>query len=577
MRPLLQSADYVSHTVDGMPQCRHCGIIFTRVEALKKHLRRSCPTLHAPDIPYTPSCPTVAADCAETAAPPDVSVFEAATPAANKAAPIGPLIAQPDFRAQLKQGWKTVLRSAAYRASLSTYCVYCGQWLDSDGVKQHHRLVHADAWAHKYEACARCNGLSLVVTSPCHYCNRTVKCPRTHIRRCPVLFQASVAELTCRHQDSSCKDGGWPVRGGSGDHGSPGDERRSWPGSQRASSQSWATWLGRDGGGKRKAQQVAEAAVSEGQLRERSSGLGQLEFTSGRLVPGTRLGAGSENPGPLDSASTPCHPARGGTIEDQDRHDLHVLPGHGSGRDTAAGQEGRDTMAGEVRGETSEITSGDNPSTEYLRGSAHEDRPTPGGHCSASEGQGLGMDPRRVNGPDPLWTYFQWNPEARKQEPSAQPAIKNSEVQTHLKHLQVRLAEPGVLTLFKATRPMSSTDRYASAVLPFICTLSLRSQVATQSHAAIAALVNNSALKLIGARIRPARGERQPLSDQLEKAYLAVPWTEWRERRPAWTREPATQPDKESLTAPGTASEMMRLLLQSVCGLILSLLYRLHC
>ena len=182
-----------------------------------------------------------------------------------------------------------------------------------------------------------------------------------------------------------------------------------------------------------------------------------------------------------------------------------------------------------------------------------------------------------LNGPDPLWTYFQWNPEARKQEPSAQPAIKNSEVQTHLKHLQVRLAEPGVLTLFKATRPMSSTDRYASAVLPFICTLSLRSQVATQSHAAIAALVNNSALKLIGARIRPARGERQPLSDQLEKAYLAVPWTEWRERRPAWTREPATQPDKESLTAPGTASEMMRLLLQSVCGLILSLLYRLHC
>ena len=81
---------------------------------------------------------------------------------------------------------------------------------------------------------------------------------------------------------------------------------------------------------------------------------------------------------------------------------------------------------------------------------------------------------------------------------------------------------------------MSNTDRYASAVLPFICTLSLRSTVASQCHASIHALVNNSALKLIGARIKPARGERQPLADQLEKAYLAVPWTEWQERRPAW-------------------------------------------
>ena len=33
----------MSHAVDGMPQCRHCSALFTRVEALKKHLQGCCP------------------------------------------------------------------------------------------------------------------------------------------------------------------------------------------------------------------------------------------------------------------------------------------------------------------------------------------------------------------------------------------------------------------------------------------------------------------------------------------------------------------------------------------------------
>ena len=36
---------YVNHAVDGMPECRHCRRMFTRVEALKKHLQGSCPNL----------------------------------------------------------------------------------------------------------------------------------------------------------------------------------------------------------------------------------------------------------------------------------------------------------------------------------------------------------------------------------------------------------------------------------------------------------------------------------------------------------------------------------------------------
>ena len=40
--PMPASLQYVSHTVDGMPQCLHCLRLFTRVEGLKKHLRAFC-------------------------------------------------------------------------------------------------------------------------------------------------------------------------------------------------------------------------------------------------------------------------------------------------------------------------------------------------------------------------------------------------------------------------------------------------------------------------------------------------------------------------------------------------------
>ena len=146
---------------------------------------------------------------------------------------------------------------------------------------------------------------------------------------------------------------------------------------------------------------------------------------------------------------------------------------------------------------------------------------------------------------DPCWTYFQWNPRSRQQEPSPQPAIKNSEIRNKLDYLAKSLAEDGVLTKFKATRRMSQTDRYASAVLPFFCSLSLRGDTAAKSHDALKAMVNCSALKPIGMRIKPAR---QPLAGELEKAYLAVPYTDWQERQP-WSRpksKPVPEEQKES-------------------------------
>ncbi|CAE7712927.1 unnamed protein product [Symbiodinium sp. CCMP2592] len=155
-------------------------------------------------------------------------------------------------------------------------------------------------------------------------------------------------------------------------------------------------------------------------------------------------------------------------------------------------------------------------------------------------------------GLDPLWTYFQWCPSEKKQLLSKLEPVKNTEIQGHLDFLAGHLAEPNVLTRFRSTRKMSATDRYASAVLPFFCCLSLRGEVAAKCHGSIRALVNSSALKPIGMRIKPARGERQPLAAELEKAYLAVPYTQWQERAPQTGRQ-ARAPPAEA--APEKAKE----------------------
>ena len=118
--------------------------------------------------------------------------------------------AKPEFCMHLQTGWKGVLRNADYCASMRTYCVLCGQWASVGGIKPHVRLMHPDARLHKAEAVARCTGLGLRVESPCAYCCLAIKDPKTHIRRCSVLFQASPCALVIaqEHDSSSCRPSG---------------------------------------------------------------------------------------------------------------------------------------------------------------------------------------------------------------------------------------------------------------------------------------------------------------------------------------------------------------------------------
>ena len=103
------------------------------------------------------------------------------------------------------------------------------------------------------------------------------------------------------------------------------------------------------------------------------------------------------------------------------------------------------------------------------------------------------------------------------------------------------VVQPNVLTRFRSTRPLSKDPK--GEVVPFLLSLSLRQSQAGKCHEALTALSGNACLKLAGLRLRPDRGQKQPLMKELEQAYLSVPYTDWTAREQTWNRA-APQPEK---------------------------------
>ena len=564
-QPKFSGKEYAAQTVDGMPVCVHCRSTFTRVEALKKHLARSCPVLYARTSALSqPECrpSALTSDCRKqhthslvdhcglevkvASTPAGLLGPAGRTPTSTVQPEVKPLIEDASFRQMVLANWKGVFRVAKFRQSLSQYCVLCGQWADMSGLKQHIRLVHGAQYALQPEASARVSSLGLTVLSPCHYCGKHRKEPRAHMKHCASLFQASLASLVCR-EDLRGHDNGGDGRcgsnhGGSGDDGgaglgpaenaaSRGDPRQTGARGQKGvGPQKWARPPQKGQGGKGTQAWDPLALLFQGLGADGRPGPGGLAG-HGHAEPSARLGANGA-------------PARGGAVEASDRHVGHLLHRHGPDRDPPSRETGRGGVGGATQHDAGKVRS---PLKVILLLSILQETSTrisailqdEGKLQKALEWEWIQTGHQAL---EPNWIYFQWNPAEKRQEKSSLPPSKNSEVQGHLDYLAKHLAVPNVLTKFKASRPMSNTDRYASAVLPFFCSLSLRGDIASRCHGAIMALVNSSALKPVGMRIKPARGERQPAAAELEKAYLAVPYTQWQVRQPPWQRQMRGQP-----------------------------------
>ena len=152
---VLAADKYVAGGVDGMPTCKTCLRRFTRVEGLKKHLKKCCiavtgssacclsggavavlsdqvPEAREELLGHSCRIPQTVPPCTE----PSTSGTAGTAAVA--------LVHQPLFRDQSAQNWRLPLQDKAFCAKLSEYCVLCGQW--SARVKQHQRLMHPREW-----------------------------------------------------------------------------------------------------------------------------------------------------------------------------------------------------------------------------------------------------------------------------------------------------------------------------------------------------------------------------------------------------------------------------------------------
>ena len=232
---MLAAQDYVAGGVDGMPACRWCRRIFTRVEGLKKHHRKGCPkcrkdvetsqTTREPEVvSVSPgqvpgmrggllghpcrTSPTTSHDVVRVSAPSEDSLV---------AVPAAALLKDPAFQQLARQHWKRPLENADYRARLKEYCVICGQWCAR--AKQHQRLMHPEAWLLHDAAVSQCCSAGLRALRLCSFCSTPVQQPGRHLRHCVVMYQASLASLLLcqdRHGLSSGGTGGGACEDGTG-------------------------------------------------------------------------------------------------------------------------------------------------------------------------------------------------------------------------------------------------------------------------------------------------------------------------------------------------------------------------
>ena len=388
-KPSLPPASYASHTVDGMPTCRHCQSRFRRVEALKKHLKRSCPVLHGPLYGIDVKTPDgeVPTECE--------GLRKGHTCRDPPSMPEHPaLLDDLTFRAATQKGWKHLLRDPKWVHSLRTYCVVCGQWISmkGPGAKQHVRLSHKHLHTLAVSAASQCTALGLVALSPCRYCGLSFKDPAKHVSKCGAVFQASLAALSVA-QDL-CHD---RHAGGPRSNASP----RCTPAAGGSVAGSGHQEAAEGGGAARESSPYQVPQRSEqGAEQQRQGQLGCLE-------PGSLGGWRQDlHPGLRHSSLDKVHDqaraeAGGGTKSPSHRHLLDVFPRQSARRPGSCSPKDGGTVATAIRGEEGgHQPAGDLvPCNDQGGGEPTWGLPRPGG--SHDQGSECGMGLAGSHGPEP--------------------------------------------------------------------------------------------------------------------------------------------------------------------------------
>ena len=549
---VLAADQYVAGGVDGMPTCKTCFKRFTRVEGLKKHLKKGCIANKGSSTCFPGGTVTVPSDQVPEAreellghscrtpltAPPCLAP---SMPCAVDATAVA-LVHQPLFREQSAQNWRLPLQDTAFCAKLSAYCVLCGQW--SARVKQHQRLMHPREWALHDAAISQCCSAGLRSVHTCSYCGAAVKQPGRHLKHCTVLYQASLAALVIAqdHADDGSRCGGSsPGAGRSG-----GDAHGA--GRPGPSGDAQPDRLGRagEGGGRGRADppQVAETG-SQGRkgssVRRVARRLGESEAPMGvsprQLLFGATSPAGQGHAGLNAGNGSSCIEARSRDPEAQDGHRLYglyrysglgCLPTLRQTADNWQEQFAQGTVKSPLRLVLfmTMLQLLKNKAEELLTDEAKLQR------CMS-----VGWTVEGPTALSPKWVYHSWDPSAKKQIVAETHPLAHAEALRQVDLLLHHAPQDGALKNFKTARRMSAKDSYTAEVLPWMVSIGLRGESSNICYNALKILSGSAIMKLIGVRIRPERGQEPQLIKQLKESYMGTTFCDWTKNSAPWNSD----------------------------------------
>ena len=172
--------DRFSHSVDGLPICRHCGRKFSGWPLLLQHIGgHQCPALH--NAARSPGLNPLS----------DPDVQHAGDNERVLSAPNAML-------ATLKaQDLRSLRHGGLSLGHLSQRCHLCNQWMAHPHfVKTHIRRSHDEYWQrheHTAQLLAKQYAFVLGTNARCYFCNAQVRCKTTHAWHCPIFFQLCMA------------------------------------------------------------------------------------------------------------------------------------------------------------------------------------------------------------------------------------------------------------------------------------------------------------------------------------------------------------------------------------------------
>ena len=134
----------------------------------------------------------------------------------------------------------------------------------------------------------------------------------------------------------------------------------------------------------------------------------------------------------------------------------------------------------------------------------------------------------------PTWSYYRWDPAARKQVKDERPPLAHDRALHCVEALQRTLCDPAVLLRFRAAHRLGMETH--AEVVPFKMAISLRARPPWRPSRPSRPCATRGPSSFWDSAYDPERMQKTPLAAELEEAYLSTSFTDWTRRKAQGSR-----------------------------------------